>query len=158
MRNDYTGYELMGAARQAALARCRDQLEAWGLTMPPVEPVCFHFGLGDFDTFGLIEFWIANEVDAGYCGKFLFVFDGQTCPAHKHAKKHETFFVIKGAVNMTINGEATVRREGDVLAMPPGVEHSFTGQGPALLLEASSPCLLKDNFFADKQIGDAGTI
>ena len=32
----------------------------------------------DWDSYKkLIEFWIANEMDAGYCAKYLFVFDGQ---------------------------------------------------------------------------------
>ncbi len=154
----YDRYELWGVRRDDALARCQAQLTAWGLTMPAVTPLVCHFGLDDFDRQGLIEFWVANEVEAGYCGKFLFVFDGQTCPAHRHARKHETFFVVRGSVRMTINGNPAVKKEGDLVAMPPGDEHSFTGIGPALLLETSSPCLLQDNFFADKRIGDDGVI
>ncbi len=156
--NQYDRYELAGRKREEALARCTAQLGEWGLTMPSVTPVVFHFGLNEFERCGLIEFWVANEVEAGYCGKYLFVFDGQTCPAHKHAKKHETFFVVKGAVKMVIAGAETTRNEGDIVAMPPGVEHSFTGIGPALLLEASTPCLLQDNFFADHRIGKDGVI
>jgi mannose-6-phosphate isomerase-like protein (cupin superfamily) len=154
----YDSYELAGKEREEALSRCRAQLAQWGLTMPAVTPMAFHFGLNAFEQWGLIEFWVANEVDAGYCGKYLFVFDGQMCPAHKHIKKHETFFVVKGTVKMIIDGTETTKREGDIVAMPPGVEHSFTGIGPALLLEASTPCLLQDNFFADRRIGDDGEI
>jgi len=155
---DYDAYEASGRPRDAALARCRAQMTAWGLIMPSVRPVVFHFGLNEFERFGLIEFWIANEKEAGYCGKFLFVFDGQTCPAHKHAQKHETFFVLRGAVRMSLDGREVVKNAGELLPMPPGVEHSFTGLGPALLLEVSSPCLLEDNFFADKRIGERGVI
>jgi mannose-6-phosphate isomerase-like protein (cupin superfamily) len=156
--NNYEGYELTGQARETALAKCRAQIDAWDLTMPPVEPVCFHFGLNDFDRIGLIEFWVANEKNHGYCGKFLFVFDGQMCPYHKHEQKHETFFVLKGEVTMNVNGHEVIKKQGDLLVMPPGVEHSFTGRGAALLLEASSPCLLQDNFFADHKIGTEGVI
>jgi len=63
----------------------------WGLTMPGAEPLALDFGLGRFDEIGEIEFWVANEETCGYCGKFLFVAGGQTCPYHKHHKKHETF-------------------------------------------------------------------
>lgn len=154
----YDRYELAGQERVEALARCKAQLDRWGLVMPPVAPLVCHFGLNEFTRCGLIEFWVANEVEAGYCGKYLFVFDGQTCPAHKHRAKHETFFVVKGAVKMTIDGAETTKKEGDIVAMPPGVEHSFTGVGPALLLETSTPCRLQDNFFADRRIGDAGVI
>ncbi len=154
----YDDIELWSHRRDEALARCREQLAAWQLTMPSAEPLVLHFGLGDFPRWGLIEFWVANEVPAGYCGKFLFVFDGQTCPAHRHAHKHETFFVVKGQVRMTVNGDEAVRHDGDTVAVPSGVEHSFTGIGPALLLEVSSPCLLQDNFFADARIGKNGVI
>ncbi len=64
--------------------------------MPPGEPLVLDFGLGRFDEIGEIEFWVANEETHGYCGKFLFVADGQTCPYHRHDRKHETFFVLKG--------------------------------------------------------------
>ena len=36
--------------------------------------------------------------------------------------------------------------------MPPGKRHSFTGKGPALLLEVSTPCLVKDNVFENPNI------
>ncbi len=154
----YDSVELSGRRRSEALARCRVQIAEWGLTMPDVEPLVLDFGLDDFDRQGLIEFWVANEVDQGYCGKFLFVFDGQTCPAHCHRKKHETFFVVRGRVKMILNGKVVDKCEGEIVPMPAGVEHSFTGVGPALLLEASTPCLLEDNIFADKAIGTNGVI
>ena len=65
---------MSGAAAKAAVDRALAQISSWGLTMPEVEPLVLDFGLGRFDRIGEIEFWIANEVDAGYCGKFLFVF------------------------------------------------------------------------------------
>ena len=71
--------------------------------MPPSQRLVLDFGLGDFKGTGLIECWLANEVAAGYCGKYLFVFDRQTCPAHLHRKKHETFFIAKGRVRMVID-------------------------------------------------------
>jgi hypothetical protein len=37
--------------------------------MPAVTPIVFHFGLGEFERWGLIEFWVANDTHAGYCGK-----------------------------------------------------------------------------------------
>ncbi len=151
-------YQVTGEERQRALDRCLATIRGWGLTMPPVEPLVLDFGLGKFDEIGEIEFWVANEQVAGYCGKFLFVADGQTCPYHKHDKKHETFFVMKGQVRMIVDGEEQVLGEGDVLVMPPGQRHSFTGVGPALLLEVSMPSIRQDNFFADKAIGEHGII
>lgn len=148
-----------GTERDAVLARFQAQLEQWGAAMPPAEPLVLDFGLGRFESIGLVECWIANEREAGYCGKYLFVFDGQTCPMHHHRGKHETFFVVEGRVRMECDGEARVMEKGEVLPVPPGRKHSFTGLGPALLLEISQPCVIDDNYFADRDIpigGNAG--
>jgi mannose-6-phosphate isomerase-like protein (cupin superfamily) len=147
---------LTGPRAERALAGFRGQAAAWGLTLPPATPLVLDFGLGDFDRQGLIECWIANEREAGYCGKYLFVFDGQTCPLHFHRRKHETFFVVKGQVRITCDGVPRELGEGEVLAVPPGRPHSFTGIGPALLLELSMPCEVDDNYFADAAIPIGG--
>jgi N-acetylneuraminate synthase len=152
-------FQLVGGARATALKRCRIVIEAWGLTMPTVfEPLVLDFGLGRFAEIGEIEFWIANEETAGYCGKFLFVDDGQTCPYHHHDAKHETFYVVRGTLRMVVDDEPRVMHAGDVLVMEPGKRHAFTGIGPALILEVSMPSTRGDNFFADRAIGRAGVI
>jgi N-acetylneuraminate synthase len=151
-------FQLAGEPRRQALAACQRVIRGWGLTMPDVEPLVLDFGLGRFDEIGEIEFWIANEEEAGYCGKFLFVDDGQTCPYHKHEAKHETFYVLRGQVRMVVDGVEHSMRKGDTLVMPPDRHHSFTGMGPALILEVSMPSTRGDNFFSDKAIGENGII
>src|SRR5688572_11743407 len=96
----------LGAARQLeaaevvrsrALEACARQLKQWGIVVPAAtSPLVLDFGVGDFDRTGLIEYWIANEVAAGYCAKYMFLFGGQTCPLHSHCFKHETFFIVRG--------------------------------------------------------------
>ncbi len=147
---------LVGPARDAALAACARQLCAWEVRMPAVEPLVLDFGLGDFSRIGLVEYWIANDAAAGYCGKFLFVFDGQTCPKHHHREKHETFYIVKGRVLMEYAGERREMGMGDVLPVACGQPHAFTGIGPALLLEVSKPCVVDDNYFADPNIPIGG--
>ena len=154
----YADVELQGPERADAVQKVLARIESWGLRMPDVEPLPLHFGLHNFYQIGETEFWIANEEADGYCGKFLFVFDGQTCPYHRHAKKHETFFVLKGRVRMRIGDAERELTEGAVLPMEPGTGHSFTGMGDALLLEVSMPSLLQDNFFEDGRIGRDGVI
>ena len=124
--------------------------------MPPVNPLVLDFGLDDFEQTGLIEYWIANEGSAGYCGKYLFVFDGQTCPKHRHKGKHETFFIVKGKVRMESGGKRWTMKEGDVFPVPRGRYHRFTGIGPALLLEISTPCEISDNYFENRSIPIGG--
>lgn len=158
MPSKYSHVEVSTAKRKKALEGFRRQLAKWDLKMPRVRPLVSDFGLGDFYRIGLIEFWVANETKAGYCGKFLFVFNGQTCPYHHHQLKHETFFVLKGSVRMKVNGKNRIMKEADRLVMSTGMKHSFIGIGPALLLEVSQPSVLKDNFFANRRIGKNGLV
>jgi D-lyxose ketol-isomerase len=151
-RKKAAGIAVSGPARARALREFKKQVKAWGLVMPSHEPLVSDFGLADFYKTGLIEYWVANEIKEGYCGKFLFVFDGQTCPMHCHKKKHETFFLVRGKLRVLLNGCASNMMEGDCLPVPPGALHSFTGKGPALLLEISKPCLVADNVFENPDI------
>jgi D-lyxose ketol-isomerase len=138
------------------LGAIQAQLLAWELAMPVVEPLVLDFGLGDFARTGEVEFWVANETEAGYCGKFLFVFDGQTCPLHYHNEKLETFFVVKGCFEVAYAGRTFEMRPGDVLRVETGLAHTFTGKGNALLLEVSKPSLIDDNYFQDERIPIGG--
>ena len=147
---------LKGPEAEEAIEQMRRQIAAWGLVMPPPQPLVFDFGLGKFGEIGEIESWIANEVEAGYCGKFLFVFDGQTCPTHYHRQKHETFFIVKGRVRMMYDGAEREMETGEVLAVPPGKVHRFTGIGPALVMEVSKPSIIDDNYFEDTNIPIGG--
>jgi D-lyxose ketol-isomerase len=147
---------MSGEQRQAAIDEFNSHLSRWGMTMPPAEMLVQDFGLGDFKRTGLIECWIANEMEAGYCGKFLFVLAGQTCPMHYHRTKHETFYVVQGTVGMTLQGTTRQMKPGEVLPVPPGKPHSFTGVTPALLLEVSKTCLVDDNYFEDSRIPYGG--
>jgi mannose-6-phosphate isomerase-like protein (cupin superfamily) len=156
--SEFDAIELHDSERQKALEEIQSQIAEWRLTMPSVTPLPLHFGLHRFKDTGETEFWIANETSFGYCGKFLFVFDGQTCPYHHHRKKHETFFVVKGTLRVRLGTEELLMPEGASLAIPPGTGHSFTGVGPALLLEVSMPSVIGDNFFEDTLIGNGGVI
>lgn len=140
--------------RRDALARAARQMAHWNLAMPGVtEPLVWDFGLGEFARVGLVEYWIANEESAGYCGKYLLCFDGQSCPMHSHRIKHETFFLTRGEARLTIAGQERTLLPGDSAPIAPGVVHGFTAiNGPALLLELSMPCDPADNVFVDPRI------
>ncbi len=143
---------MTGPAADRAVAECIGCLRRWDVALPAVRPLVLDFGLGDFRHTGLIEFWIANEATAGYCGKYLFVFNGQHCPVHHHETKTETFFVVKGRVHMQCGPTEMTLEPGGVLRVAPGEPHGFSGLGPALLLELSTPCVIDDNVFADPRI------
>ena len=147
---------ISGPPRDAALRRFHQQVGQWRVALPPVEPLVLDFGLGDFERIGLIEYWIANEASAGYCGKYLFVFGGQTCPRHRHRIKHETFFLLEGRLEVEYQDRTRVLQRGEVLPIEPGHYHRFTGLEPSLLLELSMPCAIDDNYFENAAIPIGG--
>ena len=144
--------QLAEPKRSQVLKAFGEQIGKWDLSMPKVEPLVLDFGLGRFEQMGLIESWIINELEAGYCGKYMFVFDGQNCPMHSHKSKHETFFVVKGKVQVTTDADIQILESGDVLPVATDLKHSFTGIGNALILEISKPCDVNDNTFVDRHI------
>ncbi len=151
-------FELRGEAREEALARTASVLESWGLKLPG-DPMPIHFGLNDFDNAGETEYWIVNDTVNSYCGKFLFMFEGQRCPLHYHNVKDETFFIVRGEVEIEADGETSLLHPGAVFKMAPGVNHTFRAvNGPCLVLEVSLPSIQGDNIFADTRIGNRGVL
>ena len=146
------------AENETIKAKILEQVAAWGLEIPDVFYLMLHFGLNDFYSVGETEFWVANEMEAGYCAKLIFVFDGQTCPYHHHKVKHETFYILKGATRMVIDGSEMIKNQGDILVVPTGTKHSFAGAGACLLLEVSMPSSPGDSYFDNKSIGRDGVL
>ena len=146
------GMQMEGASRQQALVAFAQQMHKWDMAVPQVDPLVLDFGLGDYQHVGLIEYWLANEVDSGYCGKYLFLFDGQECPAHAHRVKHETFYPLHGRFSVTLHGVTTMLEPGQSKSIEAGQVHSLKAEGNALLLELSMPCDVADNQFEDQRI------
>jgi len=144
--------EIKGKKRKEILEKAREIIKKWGLVLPSDYILVLDFGLGEFEKIGHIEFFIVNRERQNYCGKFIFMFKGQTCPVHYHKKKDETFFIVKGKVKMVYNRKVKILYPGDVLIMPVNTEHTFTGLESSLLLEVSNASILKDNFFKDDKI------
>jgi mannose-6-phosphate isomerase-like protein (cupin superfamily) len=143
---------LQGDEKEQTIKKIEAVVASWGLTLPAVDPEPLHFGYNDFMRIGETEYNINNNVKEGYCGKFMFMFKGQTCPQHHHAIKHETFFIVKGSVEMT-NGEDTfVMQQGDTYEIDQYSIHTFTAREDSLILESSKPDIVTDSIFVDDAI------
>lgn len=145
---------LQGGEKRQAAARIHRTVASWGLSLPKVDPDILHFGYHDFRRFGLAEFNVNNNLEQGYCGKFMFLFAGQTCPTHHHRIKHETFFMVKGGVDMELNGEKLVLQQGDTLMVNQGDRHRFTAREDSLILECSMPDFMEDSIFDDQAVNE----
>ncbi len=152
MDDPITRISLQGEEREAALRRIHAVVASWGLKLPATSPDPLDFGLGDFSRVGETEFNINNNLEQGYCGKFMFLFSGQTCPLHHHRVKHETFFVVKGRIEMELGGKTITLGLGDTCVVDQHVRHRFTAMQDSLVLESSKPDLVDDSIFDDPRI------
>ncbi len=143
---------LQGEARERALKRIHRVVRSWKLRLPDVPPDPLHFGFNEFYRVGETEFNVNNNVEQGYCGKFMFMFKGQTCPMHHHRVKHETFFIVKGRVEMELAGRTFVMDQGDICIVDQNQKHRFTALVDSLILESSKPDLVDDSIFEDERI------
>ena len=66
---------------------------------------------------------------------------GAGIPPHIHTKEDEIFRVVKGEVELTVNGEAVVLKEGDIAFAPKGVSHSWKiiGKEKAKMITSAFP-------------------
>jgi mannose-6-phosphate isomerase-like protein (cupin superfamily) len=95
-----------------------------------------------------------------YAGKILHIEAGQLLSLQYHERKDETFYVLRGEVNLTIeeNGARNELRlaEGSSYRIPPGVRHRMRAEGPCDLIEVSTP-ELDDVVRLEDAYGRAGT-
>ena len=99
------------------------------------------------------ELWVHN--DERYCGKVLVLQKGKRCSLHFHVKKHETFFLQKGQVQMELvhsdgRRESFVMRPGDTLEISPGLMHRFTGLEDSEIFEFSTQHFEEDSYRVEK--------
>lgn len=143
---------LQGSDKEQMVEKIKNVIESWGLKLPDVPADPLHFGYHNFSVIGETEFNINNNTEQGYCGKFMFLFEGQTCPMHHHRIKHETFFIVKGKVSMVLSGKVHILEQGDMLIVNQFAKHKFTALEDSLILESSKPDLVDDSIFEDQMI------
>ena len=124
---------LQGNDKEQIVEKIKNVVDFWGLRLPDVPADPLHFGYNNFSQIGETEFNINNNVEQGYCGKFMFLFEGQTCPMHHHRIKHETFFIVKGKVSMVLSGKVYLLNQGDMLIVDQFAKHKFTALEDSLI-------------------------
>lgn len=88
------------------------------------------------------EDWISNRE---YCGKLLFFEKGKKCSFHYHEKKHETFYLFSGKMEIKagweddpLSAKSYIFMPGDCLEIPRGLRHQMTALENSNLFEFST--------------------
>lgn len=89
------------------------------------------------------EDWISNNKE--YCGKLLFFEKGKRCSFHYHEKKHETFYLFSGKMEVKIGwddahltAKSYILVPGDCLEIPRGLRHQMITMEDSNLFEFST--------------------
>ena len=81
------------------------------------------------------ELWIANDSCHDYCGKILYIKSGHSTSMHFHQKKHETFYILEGALDIEIIDTITTDKyvktinEGEVFVLDRLMPHRLVPKG-----------------------------
>lgn len=95
-----------------------------------------------------------------YAGKILHIEAGQMLSLQYHERKDETFYVLKGEVNLTVEEDGQLKEirlpEGSSYRIEPGTRHRMGADAACDLIEVSSP-ELDDVVRLEDSYGRAGT-
>ena len=111
--------------------------------------ISHHYGIEKFYETGLTMLTVINRE---YCKKLLVTLSGQVHPEQYHNKKEETFVVLYGDVQLTLDGRLHQLQKGDVITIEPKVRHKFTSLGGCVIEEVSSTHYADDSYYTDTAI------
>jgi sialic acid synthase SpsE/quercetin dioxygenase-like cupin family protein len=108
-----------------------------------------HYGMDRFFEVGLTMITVVNRE---YCKKILVSLPNQLHPEQYHKQKEETFHVLYGDVELTLNGKTQTFSAGDVINIEPDVRHAFISKTGVVIEEISSTHYKEDSFYTDESI------
>ncbi|MDO8619787.1 MAG: N-acetylneuraminate synthase family protein [bacterium] len=115
--------------------------------------ISHHYGLPRFAETGCV---ILNCVNREYAKKLIVQLPGQAHPTHYHKKKDETFQMLAGDLEVTIDDKTYALFPGDTLWVPRGVWHSFKTKGGVIFEEISTrdEGQSGDSYYVDKELAE----
>ena len=91
------------------------------------------------------EIWLVNNKEENYCGKILYIQEGCSTSMHFHANKQESFYILKGDLQIDILNtfsakiHSKILQEGEVFSLDRVIPHKLIAKdGPVKLVETST--------------------
>ena len=104
-----------------------------------------------YDVLGVVVKFLAfpGERSNRYCLCEGTLQPGQGVPPNSHPGDTESFYVIEGQVEFTIDGKTATHGPGSFVMIPDGALHAFeaTGDTPARILVLNAPGEIHEAFF-----------
>jgi len=89
--------------------------------------------------------WLVNNKKENYCGKILHINEGHRSSMHYHVKKHETFYILSGTLQVdminTVTGEVItyIVQKGETFEVERNDPHQLIAvDGPVEFIEIST--------------------
>lgn len=111
--------------------------------------ISYQYGIENFEKFGAT---IINFVNRDYCKKIIVLLAGQSHPEQFHKQKEETFNILYGQVDLTLNGKEKKLKAGDWTLVEKMTRHSLRSEHGAVIEEISSSYFCEDSFYTDPEI------
>ncbi|MBN1202577.1 MAG: N-acetylneuraminate synthase family protein [Anaerolineae bacterium] len=108
-----------------------------------------HYGMENFRQTGAL---IVNLINREYCKKLVIMLPQQRHPNHRHRIKEETFHLLWGDLEITLNDRVIHMQAGDMLLIERGAWHSFTTKRGAIIEEVSTTHIKGDSEYEDEAI------
>ena len=126
-------------------------LDTKGIARHPgtMAEISVHNGLENFYGTGAI---IIDKINRDYCKKLIIMYPGQAHPTHHHIKKEETFELLHGDCELTLNGKNICLVPGAPVLIPRGAKHSFRSTTGCVIEEISTTHYNGDSVYSDPEI------
>lgn len=111
--------------------------------------ISHHYGLDRFKEFGAV---LATVLNREYCKKIVVLLPGQKHPVHFHKIKEETFIVLKGELDLMLNGAKITLAVGETATVEVGVHHELYSKNGCVVEEISTKHIEDDSYYLDEQI------
>jgi len=108
-----------------------------------------HYGINKFRETGCC---IIEKINRTYCKKIIVVLPGQSHPTHHHLRKEETFELLYGDCELTINDQVHKLILGNTIIINPKDKHSFSSKNGCVFEEISTTHYSNDSIYQEPSI------
>ncbi len=108
-----------------------------------------HHGIDQFERWGCS---MINCINREYCKKIIMLLPGQENPCHSHKQKEETFHILYGDMELTLDGVTTSYSSGALITVERERPHSFSSKNGAVFEEVSTTHYKNDSYYEDQSI------
>lgn len=133
------------------VSRIKEVIHDSNIIIPPTAALelSHHYGADQFGNIGAAMITIMNRQ---YCKKLIIQLPGQSHPDHLHKRKDESFYVVHGEVEVSLEGKKYKLSAGEMINIPANSLHSFRTDTGTIFEEISTRHFNDDSYYRDDEI------